>query len=119
VSAQLLLKKRLSISATLTLLAGVVASTAVFLTASPDEQNSLVTEFRNSKAYRHELEAYGGKLSLAADELSRWFNSLWKGENLAFTIAAASAAIACLLYFTARRIHTASSEQTDKTPDTK
>lgn len=118
-SAQLLLKKRLSISATLTLLAGVVASTAVFLTASPDEQNSLVTEFRNSKACRHELEAYGGKLSLIADELCRWFNSLWKGENLAFTIAAASAAVACLLYFIARRIHTASSEQADKTPDTK
>ena len=104
VNERALLKRRLEISARLTLLAGAVASTAIYLTASQEEQNALVDEFRDSKAYRHQLEAYGGKLSVVSDELTRWFISLWQGETLAFTVAAVATLTALLLFRVARHI---------------
>lgn len=98
------LKKRLERSAWLTLLAGGLASTAIYLTASPDEQNGLVEGFRGSKAYRHELEAYGGKLIIVSNELIYWFSSLWQGETLAFTVAFIALSIALLLFCSSRCI---------------
>jgi hypothetical protein len=98
------LKKRLKLSAWLVLGSGSVASTAIYLTAATNEQNALVDGFRDSKVYRHELEAYGGKLSLVSDELVHWFASLWQGETLAFTVATVSTLIALLLLWLARRI---------------
>jgi hypothetical protein len=98
------LKKRLVHSAWLVLACGTVASTAIYLTAATNGQNSLADGFRGSKVYRHELEAYGGKLSLVSDELTHWFASLWEGETLAFTIATVAAVSALLLLWLARRI---------------
>jgi len=111
------LKKRLDIAARLVLLTGVVASTAIYLLATPDEQNLLVNEFQDSKAYRHELEAYGGKLSIVSDELARWFSSLWHGENLAFTVAFVSTAVALLFFWSAGQISANLPEQTDDIRD--
>jgi multisubunit Na+/H+ antiporter MnhB subunit len=98
------LKKRLVQSAWLVLAGGAVASAAIYLTAATNGQNSLQEGFRGSKVYRHELEAYGGKLSLVSDELTSWFASLWQGETLAFTVAAIAADSAFLLLWLARRI---------------
>jgi hypothetical protein len=118
VKERALLKRRLNVVASLTLVSGVVASTAIFLTASPDEQSSLVNQFQDSKAYRHELEAYGGKLSVVSDDLTRWFSSLWHGENLAFTVAVLSVAVALLLFWSSRHISTKSPDQSGKITDT-
>jgi hypothetical protein len=41
----------------------------------------------DSKMYRHDLELYGGKASVLADELRRWFVGMWHGKSLAFTVA--------------------------------
>jgi len=117
VNNRFLLKRRLDIAARLVLLAGVIASTAIYLTASHEEQNALVNEFQDSKAYRHELEAYGGKLSIVSDELTRWFSSLWQGETLAFTVAFVSTAVALLLFWSAGQISANLPEQTDDIRD--
>jgi len=117
VTERILLKKRLDIAARLVLLTGVVASTAIYLLSTPDEQNLLVNEFQDSKAYRHELEAYGGKLSIVSDELARWFSSLWHGENLAFTVAFVSTAVALLFFWSAGQISANLPEQTDDIRD--
>ena len=114
---RILLKKRLDIAARLILLAGAIASTAIYLIASQEEQSALVNEFRDSKAYRHELEAYGGKLSVVSDELTRWFESLWRGENLAFTVAFVSTAVALFLFWTARQIPANLPDQAGDIPD--
>lgn len=106
----LLLKRRLRAAALIILASGAVASTIIYQTALPAVPNPLVNEFQDSKAYRHELEAYGGKLGLVADELIRWFVSLWQGESLAFTIAVLSAAIALMLIRAARWISPAPAE---------
>ena len=112
-----LLKRRLQISARLTLLAGAIASVAVYLTASQEEQSALVNEFRESKAYRHELEAYGGKLSIVSDELMQWFTSLWQGKTLAFTIAVLTVGTAVFLFWTARQIPENLPDQAGDIPD--
>jgi len=117
VTERILLKKRLDIAARLVLLTGVVASTAIYLLATPDEQNALVNEFQDSKAYRHELEAYGGKLSIVSDELTRWFSSLWQGETIAFTVAFVSTAVALLFFWSAGQISANLPEQTDDIRD--
>jgi hypothetical protein len=64
------------------------SSVFIYLTADDVTENSLVREFENSKVYRHELEAYGGKLSVVSNEIIRWFEGLWQGRSLAFTVAA-------------------------------
>lgn len=98
------MKRRLNISATVTLVCGAVASAVIYLTASSPQENALIDGFLGSKSYRHELEHYGGKMSVVSDELSRWFISLWQGENLAFTIATITLLSASLLFCFARGI---------------
>jgi hypothetical protein len=41
----------------------------------------------NSKKYMHDLELYGGKAAVLADEFMRWFAGLWHGTSLAYTVA--------------------------------
>ena len=41
----------------------------------------------NSKLYRHNLEVYGGKLTVIMDDFRRWFVGLWQGKSLALMIA--------------------------------
>ena len=90
------------------LLAGLLAAAAIALTASDDAGDALGYEFidgqayaieaSDSKMYRHELERFGGKAAVLADDLNRWFSSLWRGKRLAITVAFLSAALALLVF---------------------
>jgi hypothetical protein len=40
-----------------------------------------------SKKYLRDMELYGGKANVIADELRRWFVGLWQGKSLAYTVA--------------------------------
>lgn len=40
------------------------------------------------KKYMHDLQLYGGQSAVLADRFMRWFDGLWHGESLAYTIAA-------------------------------
>ncbi len=42
---------------------------------------------RDSKSYQREMKLYGGTANLLADELRRWFDGLWQGKTLAYTVA--------------------------------
>jgi len=48
----------------------------------------------DSKKYLRDMELYGGKANVLADELRRWFAGLWHGKSLAYTIACISALLA-------------------------
>ena len=98
------LQKRLYLAAALLLLAGLGSAAAIYLTAAEPVDNDLVDAYMQSKVYRHELEAYGGKASVVADELVRWFDSLWHGKTLAFTVALLAALAAGGLYLGARHL---------------
>lgn len=40
----------------------------------------------NSKKYVHDLRVYGGEAAVMADQLTRWFGSLWQGTQFAYTV---------------------------------
>lgn len=95
-------QKRLYLIAALTLLLGLGSSAAIWFTAGDLADTTLVDEFRQSKVFRHELEAYGGKLSVVSSELMQWFNGLWHGRTLAWTVACISLVVSGGLFFVAR-----------------
>lgn len=57
---------------------------------------------RDSKQYRHNLERFGGKMAVFADDLNRWLRSLTEGRRLAVVIALSSAGVAALCFRAAR-----------------
>lgn len=48
----------------------------------------------DSKRYRSDLERIGGKAAIYADDLNRWFEGLWQGRRLAWTVATLSGVVA-------------------------
>jgi hypothetical protein len=96
------------------LFAGLAGSAIIYFNAGDDSADTIGYEFVNgqayalsaqdSKVYRHELERFGGKAAVFADDLNRWFTSLWAGKRLACLLAglAIGAALVC---FRAARSH--------------
>ena len=95
----------------LILLAGLLAAALIYGTAA-DDDDALAYEIvdgvaypvlaSESKAYRHDLERFGGKSALFADDLRRWLISLVHGKRLAVSVGAL-AGIAALACFAAAR----------------
>jgi hypothetical protein len=56
-----------------------------------------------SKKYLRDMELYGGKANVIADEFRRWFEGLWQGESLAYTVAFVSLLLASGLFYAAVR----------------
>jgi len=57
----------------------------------------------DSKKYLRDMELYGGKANVLADEFRRWFIRLWQGESLAFTVAGITIFISCGFFYAANR----------------
>jgi len=92
---------RLYLAAAATLLVGLVGSAAIYLTAPDGGDETTISAFENSKAYRHDLELYGGKVNVLADEFMRWFGGLWHGRALAGTVAVIALLISTVLFLVA------------------
>ncbi len=58
----------------------------------------------DSKMYRHDLELYGGKANVLADDFRRWFEGLWQGKSLAFMVGGCSIIISLIFLTAARRL---------------
>jgi hypothetical protein len=96
------------------LFAGLAAAAVVYLSAADDRADAIGYEFvdgqayvitaQDSKAYRHDLERFGGKAAIFADDLNRWFASLWTGKRLACLLAALSIGIALVCFRAARSL---------------
>jgi hypothetical protein len=67
------------------LLVGLGSAIVIYLTAENDSDS--VLSYEDSKMYIHDLELYGGKANVLANEFMRWFIGLWHGKSLAFTVA--------------------------------
>ncbi len=94
----------------LTLLAGIIAvvglgsAALIYRAAANTPANVLGYEAgdgsvypvmpEDSKKYLHDMEMYGGKANVLADELRRWFDGLWHGKSFAYTIACISVLLA-------------------------
>jgi hypothetical protein len=88
-----LLKHRYLITSII-LLVGLGSAILIYLTADNAPDSGLVNDFENSKKYVHDLELYGGKANVLANELTNWFAGLWHGTSLAFTVACITIVIA-------------------------
>ena len=96
------------------LLVGLGTAIFIYQTADNDASGALGYQIiggtvypimpENTKIYRHDLELYGGKAAVLADDFRRWFNGLWHGKSLASTVAVLSIIVSCTGFFTARHL---------------
>ena len=83
------LKTRLYFITAVIILVGLGSAFLIYQTAENDEDSISGYELpslETSKKYGHDLELYGGKANVLAEEFRSWFVSLWHGKSLAFTI---------------------------------
>src|SRR5437660_11664057 len=85
------------------LLLGLGSALAVFFTATttPDDYR-----IEPTKAYLREMETYGGKSNLLANDLREWLATLWHGERLATTITVLTFVALFLYLLGSREPHT-------------
>jgi len=84
------------------LLVGMCGAILIYLTAENDSDS--VLGYENSKRYVHDLELYGGKANVLANEFERWFVGLWHGKSLAFTVACITICISFGYFFIVKQL---------------
>ena len=103
------------------LLVGLGSAILIYRTAGDDSNNILgyvggdgsvypVTP-EDSKKYLRDMELYGGKANVLADDFRRWFVGLWHGKSLALTVACITILISAGVFYAAH--HTPSSLESD------
>ena len=112
--SEIALRRRLRIAGAAVLLAGLAAAIAVYWNAEdgPDRDGGYEIAggqvYRvspgESKTYVHDMEVFGGRSAVLADDFRRWFEGLWHGRSLAFTVACGSVLIASGFFLVAARL---------------
>ncbi len=85
------------------LAAGLGSALAIYLRTAPKGPNPLGYEPEDTKQYLHDLELYGGKVNVLATEFTKWWDGLWQGRNLAYTVAWLTILAALVFWYTAIR----------------
>ena len=83
------------------LVVGLVSAVWIYLAAAPSTADTLGYDPAQSKQYLRAMELYGGKANVLAAELRQWFDSLWHGTRLAYTVACATVLLAGVFWFAA------------------
>ncbi len=96
------LQLRLYLITAVIMLVGLGSAILIYLTAEDDADN--VLDLENSKMYLHDLELYGGKANVLAEELRNWFAGLWHGKSLSYTLACITIVISFGLFFVANHL---------------
>ena len=96
------------------LFAGLAGAVALYVSAGDERADTIGYQFvggqayavtaQDSKAYRHDLERFGGKAAVFADDLNRWFASVWTGKPLACILAVLAIALALVCFRAAARL---------------
>ncbi len=104
---------RLYLTGTIILVAGLLGALSIYVMADNDSSNAIGYEIvdghayaimaHESKSYRHDLERFGGKAAVMADDFNRWFSGLWRGKRLAYTVGVLGIGIALMFFRAARR----------------
>lgn len=108
------LQTRLYLITALILLVGLGSAILIYLTAENDSDSVLGYKVvggyaypitpEDSKMYKHDLELYGGKANVLANEFMHWFVGLWHGKSLAFTVACGTIFISFGVFFVAKHL---------------
>jgi hypothetical protein len=86
--------RRLQLIAVAILIAGLATAIGIYVSAARSTDDMVAYEIEHSKQYQRTLELYGGKANVIAVELTQWFDSLWHGTRLAYTVACATVLVA-------------------------
>jgi hypothetical protein len=86
--------RRLQIISVAILIAGLATAIGIYVSAARSTDDMVAYEIEHSKQYQRTLELYGGKANVIAVELTQWFDSLWHGTRLAYTVACATVLVA-------------------------
>ena len=86
--------RRLQIIAVAILIVGLATAIGIYVSAARSTDDMVLDEIEHSKQYQRTLELYGGKANVIAVELTQWFDSLWHGTRLAYTVACATVLLA-------------------------
>lgn len=89
------IQTRLQLISALILLVGLGSAIIIYLAADNDSNSVADYEVASgdlypnipSKKYERDLELYGGKANVLANDFRIWFVDLWRGESLAVMIA--------------------------------
>jgi|ERR1700674_784933 len=65
---------------------GLLSAIVIYWNAAPAPEIPLGADLEESKQYLRQLELYGGKANVLGAELRAWFDDLWHGRSLAFTV---------------------------------
>jgi hypothetical protein len=108
------MQTRLYQIAAIILVAGLLGSVLIYFFAEDVEDDvlSYSTEGgststmspQDSKRYMREMEQFGGKANVAAYKFGVWFDGLWHGKSLAYTLAVLTVIISYCFCFVADRI---------------
>lgn len=106
------MRTRLYLIAAVILLAGVGSAVLIYVTAENTPNNDFGYEMagghvypvapEDSKRYIHDLELYGGKANVLANDFRRWFYGLWHGTSLAFTVGCITILMSLGVFLVAR-----------------
>ena len=79
---------------------GLLLSAAVFVKTSPGDNAPDPNELNsdNSKVYETQVERIGGKSAVLGIEMEDGFSGLWRGRELAYTLAALSVTASLLCF---------------------
>src|SRR5437870_2266307 len=93
--------RRLRFVAAAILVVGLTGAIWIYLAAAPVTGDALGYNAAESKQYLRTMELYGGKANVLAAELRQWFEGLWHGTRLAYTVACATVLLAGVFWFAA------------------
>lgn len=91
----------LRFAAAAVLVVGLISAVWIYLGAPPSTTDILGYDPAQSKQYLRAMELYGGKANVLAAELRAWFDGLWHGTRLAYTVACASVLLAGVFWLAA------------------
>ena len=79
------------------LVVGLALAIFIYVGAGPADDSS-AERLEDSKRYLRQMELYGGTANVLASQIREWFDGLWHGRRLAFTVAGLSAGLAGAAY---------------------
>jgi hypothetical protein len=85
------------------LAAGLGSAALIYIFARSQTDNALGYDPMDTKRYLRDLELFGGKGNVLATEFSLWWQGLWQGRNLAFTIVFLTVLLALIFWYFATR----------------
>jgi hypothetical protein len=92
------LQKRLYVTGAAVLVVSLIAAVLIYVSVPPPDSAVAMYSMVDPR-YQIELQQIGGNAAVLMAQLHQWFDSLWHGSRLAYTVAVLGAAIAAACVF--------------------